>query len=92
VTAGVVHIVGVAIEIGPLIRQRCSWCGAVLVDCDLRLMGFEERTPPEERRPATWTSGGLVEIDGNMTTVVDHEDGAVLPANSCGLLDPAVTA
>ncbi|PRY35371.1 hypothetical protein CLV43_114289 [Umezawaea tangerina] len=85
-TPGVVHIAGMVVLIGPLVRQRCSWCGAVLVDVDKTLIAVPVGQDPT---PPTWPIGGLVEIDGNMTSVVDGER---LPVNACGLLDPAVTA
>jgi len=47
VTSQVVHIAGAVVQVGPLVRQRCSWCGAVLLDDDLRGMAaaFEVNTP-----------------------------------------------
>ena len=32
---GVVHIAGNDVQVGSRLRQRCAWCGAVLVDYDL---------------------------------------------------------
>lgn len=90
--AGMVHIAGNDVQVGPYLRQRCSWCGVVLIDHDLSAIMYESRTPPDQRRPATWPVGALVEVDGHVSSIVEHEDGAELPANACGQLDPAVTA
>jgi len=39
-----IHIAGPCIQFGTLQRQRCSWCGFVIVDDDLSRMNF--RIPP----------------------------------------------
>ena len=86
------HIAGNDLRVGNLLRQRCAWCGAVLVDYDLERIAVPDGQDPT---PATWPIGGLVLVDGNMTTVVavaEHMDGTQLPSNACGVLDPAVTA
>lgn len=96
---GVVHIVGPEIQVGQLLRQRCAWCGGLLLDYDLARTaspcGDDCRAngcKPEHHRPATWPAGGLVEVDGGATWTVPHQDGDQLPANACGQLDAAVTA
>lgn len=85
----VIHIAGDAVQIGPYLRQRCSWCGAVLVDCNLDRVAVPVGQDP---RPATWPFGGLVARDGNATWTVEHSDGDRLPDGACGRLDPEVTA
>jgi hypothetical protein len=85
---GVIHIAGPEIEVGLYLRQRCSWCGAVLGDYDLRnVMVLEGQNP----RPPSWPTSKLVAIDGAAAWVVPHEDGDQLPDNACAQLDPAVT-
>jgi hypothetical protein len=86
---GVVHIAGPEIQVGPYVRQRCGWCGAVLGDYDLGTIMVPVGQDP---RPPKWPNGGLVAIDGSATWTVPYEDGAQLPANACAQLDPAVTA
>lgn len=83
-----IHIAGPYIEVGPLLRQRCGWCGATLLDYDLNRVAVPEGQDP---RPATWEMGVLVEVDGNLSTVVPHNDGDQLPDGACARLDPAVT-
>lgn len=95
----VIHIAGPHIQVGPQLRQRCSWCGALLLDYNLALTAVsipegktEETMTDEDRRPGTWQYGDLVAVDGNAKWTVDHEDGAELPDGCCGKLDPEVTA
>lgn len=87
-TGAITHIAGLDVQVGPYLRQRCAWCGAVLDDYDLRCVAVQEGQNP---RPAMWEVGVLVAVGGAASWVVDHEDGADLPANACALLDPAVT-
>ena len=84
----VIHIAGPDVRYGALLRQRCSWCGAVLIDYDLRLIMVPVGQDP---MPATWPFGELVAVDGPMWRVVPHADGQPLPPGSCVNLDPAVT-
>lgn len=39
-SGGVLHLVGLHVQVGPLRRQRCSWCGQLLVDDDLSRMAW----------------------------------------------------
>lgn len=83
-----VHIAGNDVQIGNRLRQRCAWCGAVLVDYDLDRVAVPEGQDP---RPATWPVAELVAVDGPASWVVEHEDGQPLPDNACAVLDPEVT-
>lgn len=87
-SAGTVHIASFPIVIGDRFqRQRCAWCGAILIDNDYSRMAVMG----EWREPPTWPVQELVLIDGGITTVLAHKDGTELPANCCAKLDPAVT-
>lgn len=98
--ARVVHIAGGPLQVGAQLRQRCGWCGAVLIDSDLSRMAMpipEGKTEEQARadgdlRPATWEPGALVAVEGNHQYVVPHEDNTRLPADACGQLAHAVTA
>lgn len=85
----IVHIAGSDVQVGCRLRQRCAWCGATLVDYDLMCIAVPEGQDP---RPATWGVGLLVEVDGSVSFVVEHEDGADLPDNACAVIDADVTA
>jgi hypothetical protein len=84
----VIHIAGNDVQVNAQLRQRCAWCGALLIDYNLERVSVPEGTDP---RPATWPIGGLVAVDGGLSYVVEHEDGP-LPDGACGTLDPEVTA
>lgn len=79
--SGVVHIAGTRVQIGPLLRQRCAWCGVVLVDYNVDNLAVPLGQDPT---PATWPEGDLVLVDGWMSTHVPHVDGEDLPPNACG--------
>lgn len=87
-SAGVVHIAGIAVQVGAQLRQRCSWCGALMLDYDLERLAV----PVAQEGPvATWAVGDLVATSGGASWTVPHDDGDRLPAESCARLDPAVT-
>jgi hypothetical protein len=84
--SGITHIAGLRIETGPLVRQRCAWCGAVLVDADLTMIAFEVDDP--SKTIGTWPPGAQVHVDGPASSI---HAGDQLPDDSCAALDPAVT-
>ena len=87
-----IHIAGLDVKIEPnLLRQRCAWCGATLLDYDLTRVATPLQEGETWEGPATWPVGALIGRDGAVSWVVEHEDGAKLPADCCALLDPAVT-
>lgn len=83
-----IHIAGPHITIGPLLRQRCAWCGTTLLDYNLDHIAVPIGQDP---RPNTWPTGDLIATDGPASWSVDHKDGAPLPTGACALLDPAIT-
>lgn len=84
----IIHIACVQVQVGSRLRQRCSWCGAVLCDYDLERIAVPEGQDPT---PAMWQPGVLVAVDGNASYVVEHENGADLPPEACACLDHEVT-
>jgi hypothetical protein len=85
----ITHIAGAQVQVGSRLRQRCSWCGAVLCDYDLERIAVPEGQDPT---PGMWETGRLVQVDGPMSVIVEHEDGAELPPEACAQLDHEVTA
>lgn len=83
-----IHIVGVHVQVGSLVRQRCAWCGATLLDYDLNRIAVPVGQDPA---PAVWSPGALVLVDEGLSVEVPHNDGHELPDGSCGKLDPEVT-
>lgn len=82
----VVHFAGLDLQVGDVLRQRCSWCGALLIDYDLARIAVPEGQDP---RPSTWPPGRLVAVDGGASWLLDPTDR--VPAGSCADLDDAVT-
>ena len=82
-----IHFAGVDVQVGPLLRQRCSWCGELLIDYNLdRVM-----VPVGQKGgPSAWPISALVEVVGPMSTVVDHPADGQLPAGSCADIELAV--
>ena len=83
------HIAGLDVEIGPYLRQRCAWCGTILLDYDLRRVAVQ--TEAEDKSVGTWPVGEVIRVDGNMSSIVEHGGGDQLPEDSCAALDPSVT-
>lgn len=80
----VVHFAGPDVAVDALLRQRCAWCGAVLVDYDLRRVAVP--VGQDEKTPGTWPVGALVQVDGPMSQLVEPVPGQ-LPDHACALPD-----
>lgn len=84
------HIAGQEIEVqGRYMRQRCSWCGAILCDYDyttLTMVG-------EWTKPKGFPVGKLVRVEGDgwptSFAVLDLER---LPDDACALVRPGEEA
>ena len=76
----VTHIAGHQVQVGSRLRQRCSWCGAILIDYDLSNLAAPEGQDPN---PGMWETGRLVRVDGILSQLLDHGDGAELPEDAC---------
>lgn len=85
----ITHIAGACITMfGRYMRQRCEWCGIILLEYDLTRVAVPEGQDPT---PGHWTPGVLVRVDGRMSAeveVVEDEPGVTkLPMDSCAF-DP----
>lgn len=91
--SAITHIAGLEVEIPPHLRQRCAWCGAVLLDYDLSRIAVPVDQLDEHGgfRPAVWPAGALVKVDGALSCTVAPSPDDQLPADACGRIDPAVT-
>ena len=82
----VVHIAGACVNLfGRYMRQRCEWCGIVLMEYDLQMVAVPVDQPGP---PGNWEPGSLVRIDGNMSVAIDNpqmlaEDVMQLPPDAC---------
>jgi hypothetical protein len=86
----IVHIAGPDVRVDDRLRQRCSWCGALLVDEQVdRLM-----VPVGQRQglPPVWLCGSMVAVDGGASWEINTDEDGQLPEHHCGLIDPEVTA
>jgi len=86
------HLTGPHLAYGSVVRQRCAWCGASLVDVDIATIAVHP--PPEDPDdPFSWVSCWPVDRwlhrnDGVSTLV--RTAGGEVPHNSCMNLLPAL--
>jgi hypothetical protein len=85
----ITHFAGLKVQVGTRLRQRCAWCGAMLADYDLQRIAVPLGQDPT---PGMWAPEELVRVEGNAYFAVEHKDGDDVPADSCAMLDDAVTA
>lgn len=86
---GVTHIAGVQmVMFGRYLRQRCDWCGVILLEYDRERVATVGLYPVD---PAMWTPGALVRVDGHVSAEIDNplrtDEGVQLPPDSCAF-DP----
>jgi hypothetical protein len=88
----VTHIAGTDFTVhGTHHRQRCGWCGAILLDADLTRLMVPVDQEGDGRLP--FPAGRLVRVEGTfpvISTVLD--DTEKLPDDACALLPPEMTA
>ena len=98
------HIIGVEVLLDNRQRQRCAWCGAVLLDNDLSRMaakielpdGVEVSDEAPPARPAAFPVGKLLRITGaegesRVFESVDPGEGGNLPDDACTRVHDDVT-
>ncbi len=87
---GVAHLAGPDIrfntEEGQVLRQRCSWCGATLIDVNLSRIAVP--VGQEEGPYPTWPIGSFVETHspdgrGGAWFALDWEHPAPVPDHAC---------
>lgn len=82
---GVTHIAGSQLNMfGIFLRQRCEWCGIVLIEYDLRLVAVQEGSDG----PSMYPINSLVRVDGHISAVIDNPEilpdgGVQLPPDAC---------
>lgn len=78
----VTHIAGEHVVISDrYMRQRCAWCGDVLLEYDLARVAVPVGQPG---LPATWSVGSVVRVEGNMSHSVELDaTHPVLPDDAC---------
>jgi hypothetical protein len=86
-----IHVAGAEIQYENLVRQRCLWCGALLVQYDVTRYASMDGKPP-----TVWAYRALVAVDGEASWEVapqkpNRGEARHAPAESCFMIDPAVT-
>lgn len=84
----VTHMIGPAVSVGPLIRQRCTWCGALLMAYDTDRLAVPAGQDPT---PAMLPDGALVRMDGAHSWTADTE-AVTLPDDACARIGDAEAA
>lgn len=98
---GQTHIVGPPIawrdpEHGTLVRQRCSWCGALLRDeiPEQMMVAIDPDDPDPDTTIPDWPVGELMRLEGDgwpwIRSVIDAPIDEIAP-DCCLLLDPEIT-
>lgn len=87
------HVAGIDVtKDNRWVRQRCAWCGEILVDQDATAIQKPIEDIRGDETPAqfvgTWPPGSMVRRDGPVTSVVEEDR---YPEDSCLALDPEVT-
>ena len=89
--AAVTHIAGMDIHWGTVVRQRCSWCGILIIDDDTAMIAqpIEQADMPFP----VWPVGALIEVTDStfpkMYSIIegDHSitdsEGIIPPKNCC---------
>lgn len=74
-----VHIAGRAIcVLDRFCRQRCAWCGEVLIDFDLQRIATIDG-----EGPGSWAEGAYVRVDGGASMLVQPP----MPEDCCAVFE-----
>lgn len=76
----ITHIAGPEIVVsGRWMRQRCSWCGAIICDYDLTMCASSDGSGPYG-----WPVHTLVDVSGLNPVSFVRNDAEKLPPTFCG--------
>jgi hypothetical protein len=94
VLTGTVHIAGFEITVAERLRQRCAWCGEILIDIELGRVAFQLDDP--DKTVPVFPSGKQVLHDGVMWLVLEDLPGelpgtVVTDPRSCTRVPPELT-
>jgi hypothetical protein len=84
----VTHVAGSLVHIGNRwIRQRCEWCGHVLVDYDLERVAV----PEGQDGPGGFAAGHMIQQDGGMSVDIGQpQPDTTFPDSMCWYANPAI--
>jgi len=84
-SASVTHIAGIDVEVqGRFLRQRCSWCGEILIDEDYAMTAM----PGEWKKPGHFEVGRLVRVHAGNPKHQEVLDEVTLPDDACAVVGP----
>lgn len=83
----VIHVAGSQVQVGMQFRQRCGWCGAIILDIDLTDLLNQGNTASV----TAWPPGSFVVVEGDTAYAISESWGGRLPEGHCGLIDFAIT-
>lgn len=94
----VTHVAGLSVTFaspeGPILRQRCAWCGAMLVDVNLGMVMFP--IEQDDKTVPTWEVFSMVRVNGIHSSSVEDQllasGETKVPEDCCMWIDPQVTA
>ena len=76
----VTHIAGPEIVVqGRWMRQRCSWCGAILINYDLDTVASSDG-----KQPGSFEVGKMVDVSGISPVWCGVNNSNTLPSSFCG--------
>lgn len=92
--SGTVHVAGFELQYAERMRQRCAWCGEVLIDQELALVAYPDDHPTKTF--TVWPAGKQILHDGVMWSLVEDEPGAMpgtinVDLRSCMRVPPELT-
>lgn len=87
------HLAGAVVSWqGRFMRQRCLWCGEILIDYDVSRMAVAVEDGEEPRPPATWSVEQFVRVDGHASSLVSTDENDRTPEDACFHLPQEETA
>ena len=82
--ASVTHIAGIEVEVeGRFLRQRCAWCGEVLLNYDYASISM----PGEWKKPGHFEVGRLVRVHAGNPKHQEVLDEVTVPNDACALAE-----
>jgi len=85
--ASVTHIAGIDVEVqGRFLRQRCSWCGEILIDEDYANIAM----PGEWKKPGHFEIGRLVRVHAGNPKHQEVLGDETLPDDACAAVGPGL--
>lgn len=74
---GTVHIAGFEVQFAERVRQRCAWCGEVLIDQELALIAvaIDPTNPNQDTSFHVWPAGKQILHISNFWSIIEDAPG-----------------